>query len=1084
MAAASVAEQLVRFEESGLGIYVWPDKPDWVVPNTRGDLILSRLLVPRPRPSSSSLVLSRPRPSSSSVVLPRPRPSSSSVVLDPGFRVPGSGFQGTISRGEGLSEAIEACAQRFGVSRDDAAAAVQQFARRLEQPAPPPYAGRLAYRTLDRLKECWLHITNRCNARCTHCMFGSSPADASHLATEEALAIVGEAARLGCELFYFTGGEPFVHDGFLAVCEHVLRETAAHLVILTNAVAARDFIPRMAAWSRERVHFQVSADGAQASHDAVRGRGAHARLLGDLALIRDAGFPVTLAMAVQRGNVADMSAVVALAAERGVQNVHYLWLFLRGNAAAEQIVPPEAIWPHLIAAAELAEARGVLIDNVEILKSQVFAIPGTRFDLSNAGWESLAVGPDGRVFPSPALIGHPAADCGHVRDGLESVWRTSPRLQELRASSVATDGDPLRFLVGGGDVDHSLHCGGTFTGADPYLPLYRRLALWLIAREAARFPDGTAPAFRLRMGDTLHQCPSDGDGVFFTHSNCVLSLPGRDGHALVRDFYARAAETPEPELCNPARRDDSAAESAEAHLQLQMGKRPARNTSSDAGGSPAALDFIPDEVKVRNYGCGSPVAAAGLREGDVVVDLGCGAGLECFIAASLVGPSGRVIGVDMLPQMLDRARAAAGQVAERLGYANAEFRQALLEELPLADASADVIVSNCVLNLSPQKRRAFQEMLRVLRPGGRIVIADVASETEIPIAIQYSERLRGECLGGAFQQDRLLQLLTDVGFRQPTILGRFPYRKVRGHQFFSLTYSATRPDRSPARGTRGGGFLLDEQWGVADASQAAACSCCSAPEGDAAACCSAPEQVAESACCAPPRRRAQCMVCGEPVVYLDRDHEETCHYCQESRPANAVCEAGHFVCDACHSQEALEVIERLLLRSAETDLIALLRRVRKHHAIPVHGPEHHSLVPAIIVAAFRNAGGDVADGQIRTAIQRGATVAGGACAFLGACGAATGVSAAFAILLGANPLKGAERQRLQRVTAEVLGEIAQFAAARCCQRECWLALRAAARLSRSLLPIPLTADAPLPCEQFPLNNECLGPECPLWDHSG
>ena len=137
-------------------------------------------------------------------------------------------------------------------------------------------------------------------------------------------------------------------------------------------------------------------------------------------------------------------------------------------------------------------------------------------------------------------------------------------------------------------------------------------------------------------------------------------------------------------------------------------------------------------------------------------------------------------------------------------------------------------------------------------------------------------------------------------------------------------------------------------------------------------------------------------------------------------------------------------------------------------------------MPAIIVTAYRNAGGQAHGAALDAAIQRGAAIPGGACGFLGVCGAATGVASGFAILLGSNPLDGEKRQLVQKAAAQVLGEIAALDAARCCQRDCWISLRLAAKLSKELLPIPLTADEPLVCDQFQLNPDCLGESCPLW----
>ena len=1040
MQKTKLSTNWLRLEEDGTGIYLCPEKPDWFVPNKRGDFILRRLL-------------------------------------------------------EGQSRDLVArdYAEQFGLPEDRALMQVMQVAGRLDEAEPEPYEGRAEHLSLDTLRECWLHVTNRCNARCGHCMFSCSPDEGAAMDQETALSIVQQAHELGCKLFYFTGGEPLIHPDFGSICEYIFRRTDAHVVVLTNAIGIEKFLPRMQEWPRERLHLQVSVDGTEQDHDAIRGEGSFGRLTHNIRAIRDAGIHVTLAMAVHSGNYPDMPELIRFAAEHGVDNLHYLWLFTRGNAGSELFAEPDNIAGSLIEAASLADEKGVLIDNIEILKSQVFSLPGTKFDLTNAGWESVAVGPEGRVFPSPALVGQEKAVCGNVLDGLERVWRESPRLEELRSCSIAStpqyQANPLRFLVGGGDIDHSLSEGGEFTGHDPYVPLYNRIARWLIAREARRFPDHESPGLRLRMGDYLHECGESGSGIFFTHSNCVLSLPGKDGHALARDFYVQAAENPNTEILNPTQYDDD------------------------------ELSFIPEEARVRSYGCGSPVGDADLSPGETVVDLGCGAGIECFIAADRVGAAGQVVGVDMLPQMLQRAERAADKVADELGYRNVNFEQGTLEELPIAESSVDVVVSNCVINLCEHKRQVLQEIHRVLKPGGRLVISDIASETDIPIDIQYNERLRGECLGGAFRQDRLFELLADVNFRQATVLKRFPYRKVRGHQFYSITYSAVKPverevcnllyrgpfaavitedGRVVARGEtasipwtngrepEGEVFLLDRSGQVKNASEDMSCACCtpegglSAPDTDGAA--------GEHGSTTPPaageeKLAVDCMICGAPLHYLETERSETCYYCDEPHVANAVCEAGHFVCDECHSEDALPVIESICLNSTETDLVALLRRIRRHPAVPIHGPEHHAIVPAIVVTAYRNAGGDISDERIKTAVRRGATVPGGSCAFLGICGAATGVGTGFSLILGSNPLKGRERQLVQKATAEALGQISGLKAPRCCQRDCWIALQVAADLSAQMLPITLEATGKFECEQMDENAECIGSACPLWPSS-
>jgi hypothetical protein len=146
----------------------------------------------------------------------------------------------------------------------------------------------------------------------------------------------------------------------------------------------------------------------------------------------------------------------------------------------------------------------------------------------------------------------------------------------------------------------------------------------------------------------------------------------------------------------------------------------------------------------------------------------------------------------------------------------------------------------------------------------------------------------------------------------------------------------------------------------------------------------------------------------------------------------------------------------------------------------VHGPEHHALVPAVILTTYRNLGGEIAEGDILTGIDRGLSISGGSCGFMGICGAAVGVGIAFSIILGANPLTPEPRQAVQRILSEITGVLAGQEAARCCRRECFLSLREAARLSDDFLPVSLRADEGSPCDQHRVNAECSREGCPLF----
>ena len=274
----------------------------------------------------------------------------------------------------------------------------------------------------------------------------------------------------------------------------------------------------------------------------------------------------------------------------------------------------------------------------------------------------------------------------------------------------------------------------------------------------------------------------------------------------VRERYAKGAEATELDLCCPTDYD------------------------------PEYLAAIPDEVLQRDYGCGNP--SRYLRRGESVLDLGSGTGKICFIAAQVVGPEGRVIGVDMTPEMLQVARRAAPVVAERLGFANVEFRRGRIQDLALdldrvdgelqaspvtsadgllgaearvrelrredpmvGDGEVDVVVSNCVLNLVEwdEKPRLFGEIYRVLRNGGRAVVSDIVSDEPVPEHMKDDAELWSGCMSGALTEDGFLEAFEAAGFHGIRIVERqdFPWRTVDGIEFRSMTVEAFKGKEGP-----------------------------------------------------------------------------------------------------------------------------------------------------------------------------------------------------------------------------------------------------------------------------------------------
>jgi len=192
----------------------------------------------------------------------------------------------------------------------------------------------------------------------------------------------------------------------------------------------------------------------------------------------------------------------------------------------------------------------------------------------------------------------------------------------------------------------------------------------------------------------------------------------------------------------------------------------AKTISEKIGYSEEDLTAVPEGSNL-GLGCGNPVALASLREGETVLDLGSGAGFDCFLAANRVGKSGKVIGVDMTPEMIARARANARKV----NYSNVEFRLGEIENLPVADNSVDVVISNCVINLVPDKSRAFAETFRVLKPGGRIMISDLVLLKEIPDVIKDSIEAYVGCISGATMRDEYIEGIKAAGFQEVEIMG-------------------------------------------------------------------------------------------------------------------------------------------------------------------------------------------------------------------------------------------------------------------------------------------------------------------------
>jgi len=197
------------------------------------------------------------------------------------------------------------------------------------------------------------------------------------------------------------------------------------------------------------------------------------------------------------------------------------------------------------------------------------------------------------------------------------------------------------------------------------------------------------------------------------------------------------------------------------------------------------LSDLPDAAQMASAGCGNPTALAGLKEGEVVLDLGSGGGIDVFIAAKKVGPKGKAIGVDMTQEMLDLAT----KNAEELGFENVEFRKGDIEELPVEDGTVDIIISNCVINLAPDKDKVFREAYRVLKPGGRIMVSDIVTEGELPEQIRNDPNAWAACVSGALDVNDYTGKIENAGFQNVKVVDKRGFRGI----VFSAEVEAFKP---------------------------------------------------------------------------------------------------------------------------------------------------------------------------------------------------------------------------------------------------------------------------------------------------
>ncbi|MBI4051074.1 MAG: methyltransferase domain-containing protein [Elusimicrobia bacterium] len=644
----------------------------------------------------------------------------------------------------------------------------------------PAYLGRAQYLKPQHLSEFWMHVTQTCNLSCAHCLVSSHPKGERGQSFSFYKRAIEEAADLGVRRFYFTGGEPFTRQDLLDLIQLVTEKKQAELIILTNAtLLGRKRLKELQPFSAERLKFQVSLDGATPEvNDAIRGVGCFLETSEGVRALAGLGFEVSLTAVATRSNLEDLAGLPALAKKLGAKSVHLMWMHNRGRVLEE--MPDDFPTTQELVGLIRQVRRNcreweISLDNEDSWSTRLKGQPGKKYDYSMACWESLCMYMDGNIYPSAAMAGYPDLKLGDARrNSLKSIWLDSPIAGRFREKSLIQQEemleDPFRFLTGGGDLEHTTF----FNTLDPYYPLYVETMkdlmeeLALQGKRSFNLKSGYRPPViyyamgqeMAGVGATKEWLETEDKPVLLQHSNCVLAFDVEKPYRVLREFYGKAAVEPQKELCCPVKYED-------------------QDTS-----------HIPKEVLERFYGCGSPVGQAGLKSGEVFVDLGSGGGIDCFIAAKKTGPEGKVVGVDMTEEMLSVALENKRVVAKNLGYDVVEFRKGYLEKVPVEDGFADVVSSNCVINLSPDKRKVFAQMWRILKDHGRIVISDIVSDRPVPAALQANEKLWGECISGALSEEEFLAFLEQAGFYGLRVLKKMFWKEESGFRFYALTLCA------------------------------------------------------------------------------------------------------------------------------------------------------------------------------------------------------------------------------------------------------------------------------------------------------
>ncbi len=916
------------------------------------------------------------------------------------------------------------------------------------------YIGRNNYLDYEYPKEVWFHLTNNCNLTCSHCLFSSSINNGKEISKDFILKLIKDLNSLGTNIFIFTGGEPLLYKDFPEIIKLILENNPLNkIAILTNGILIEDLYNQIKNFvDFERIHFQISCEGINEKFSNIR-KFSFKKFVKIIDFLLKNKLNFTLAVDLFSNNFEyfDLLKLIDL----GIKNFHFFYHIPFGNGKNYNI-KIDSLIEKFKDFYNLAKIKDVTIDNFYSFESQIFIFPGVKHDFNSACIESIAIGADYKVYPTAATVYQKNLICGDLKeDDFINIWNKSKLINKIRNMSLIhfphLENDEFKFYHGGGDLDLSYFNSGKIYGDDPFIKLYNEIFKFLIYENAVKFNNEKKyPEIIFEQGDKIKNCGKKGE-VFLTHPNCLLTFATKKGIESIQSFYKSAAIRKNLEILNPFVNN-------------------LKNSN------------IPEENLIKSYGCGSPVNSAQIKSGDYVLDLGSGSGVETLIASNIVKEDGIVVGIDMLKEMLNLSNNAR----KSKNRENLYYIQSYIEYIPFKDNSFDVVISNCVINLSNEKRKVFSEIYRLLKPGGKFVISDVISEQELPISFLLNEKFRGECLSGSFTEKKLFTLLKSLNFKNLKVISRMLYKIEKGFRFFSLTFSAEKPKNLEMLTYYPGEFssvitddyqilrkgeickaydISDEKIFILDKDKATV------------------KNIEMTSCCnIEPTKSFEtgCLLCGKSLIYYQNSIEKKCEICGQTLSTNTYCSNGHFICDNCHQKTPLILLNKYLFDAEEKDLIKLFLSIKEKAKFPMHGPEYHSLVPGVILKCFQNNNGNISNMEIKMGIDRGKKIPGGSCGFMGVCGSSTGVGIAISIIIKSTPLRKNERAIVLKTNSELLKKYAKYNSARCCQREAITGLKYFSKISKDITGIHIPADFKYYCSQYSLNKDCIGKRCFLF----